>query len=154
MKGNKEVIKHLNNLLSYELAARDQYFTHSEMYDNWGLNKLYERIHHEMEDETQHAALLIKRILFLEGTPVIVPQALSVASEVPDMLKSDLKMEVTVIKNLKEVIAFCESVKDYQTREILEGLLADTEDDHTFWLEQQLGLIESIGLKNYLQSQM
>jgi len=154
MKGNKEVIKHLNGLLSYELAARDQYFTHSEMYDNWGLNKLYERIHHEMEDETQHAALLIKRILFLEGTPVIVPQALSVASEVPDMLKSDLKMEVSVIKNLKEVIAFCESVKDYQTREILEGLLADTEDDHTFWLEQQLGLIESMGLKNYLQSQM
>ena len=154
MKGNKEVIKHLNGLLSYELAARDQYFTHSEMYDNWGLKKLYERIHHEMEDETQHAALLIKRILFLEGTPVIVPQPLSVASEVPDMLKSDLKMEVSVIKNLKEVIAFCESVKDYQTREILEGLLADTEDDHTFWLEQQLGLIESIGLKNYLQSQM
>lgn len=154
MKGNKEVIKYLNKLLSYELAARDQYFIHSEMYTDWGFQKLYERINHEMQDETQHAALLIKRILFLEGTPVLVPQALDIGKNVPDMLKSDLKMEMTVIKSLKAVMAHCESVQDFQTREILQQLLTDTEEDHTLWLEQQLNLIESVGLKNYLQSQM
>ena len=154
MKGNKDVLKNLNNLLSYELAARDQYFTHSEMYENWGFKKLYERIHHEMQEETEHAQHLIKRILFLEGTPIVKPQDLDIGEEVPDMLKSDLKMEMDVIKNLKEVIAFCESVQDYETREILEGLLKDTEEDHTYWLEQQLNLIQNVGIKNYLQSQM
>ena len=154
MKGNKDVIKNLNNLLCYELAARDQYFTHSEMYQDWGYNKLYERIHHEMEEETEHAALLIKRILFLEGIPNVKPEDLSIGKEVPEMLKNDLGMEISVMKNLKKVIAHCESVQDYETREILEVLLKDTEEDHTYWLEQQLSLIEDIGLKNYLQSQM
>lgn len=154
MKGNKSVIKYLNKLLSYELAARDQYFIHSEMYTDWGYQKLYERINHEMQDETQHAALLIKRILFLEGTPVMIPQALDIGKNVPEMLKSDLKMEMLNIKSLKAVMAHCESVQDYQTREILQQLLTDTEEDHTLWLEQQLNLIESVGLKNYLQSQM
>lgn len=154
MKGNKEVLKHLNELLSYELAARDQYFTHSEMYADWGFSKLFERIHHEMEEETEHAQRLIKRILFLEGTPTVSPQDLSVGKEIPDMLKNDLKMEYSVIKKLKKVIAYCESVQDYETREILEELLRDTEDDHTYWLEQQLNLIEDVGLKNYLQSQI
>ena len=154
MKGNKDVLKNLNNLLSYELAARDQYFTHSEMYQDWGYNKLYERIHHEMEEETEHAALLIKRILFLEGTPNLKAEDLSIGKDVPEMLKNDLGMEISVIKNLKDVIAHCESVQDYETREILEVLLKDTEEDHTYWLEQQLSLIKDIGLKNYLQSQM
>lgn len=154
MKGKKSVIKYLNKLLSYELAARDQYFIHSEMYTDWGLEKLYERIHHEMQDETEHAALLIKRILFLEGTPVAVPEPLAIGKTVPEMLKNDLKMEMTVIKSLKAVMAHCESEQDYQTREILQQLLTDTEEDHTLWLEQQLHQIESVGLKNYLQSQM
>lgn len=154
MKGNKSVIKYLNKLLSYELAARDQYFIHSEMYTDWGFQKLYERIHHEMQDETDHAALLIKRILFLEGTPVAVSEPLSIGKTVPEMLKNDLQMEMTVIKSLKAVMAHCEKVQDYQTREILQQLLTDTEEDHTLWLEQQLHQIESVGLKNYLQSQM
>ena len=155
MKGNQEVIDNLNGLLSYELAARDQYFTHAEMYQDWGLNKLYERIHHEMEEETEHAAMLIKRILFLEGTPNLAERdTLKIGQDVPAMLQSDLGMEYTVGGELKRVIALCESVQDFETREILEVLLKDTEEDHTFWLEQQLGLIENIGLENYLQSQM
>ena len=155
MKGNQEVIDNLNGLLSYELVARDQYFTHSEMYQDWGLNKLYERIHHEMEEETEHAAMLIKRILFLEGTPNLAERdTLKIGQDVPAMLQSDLEMEYTVGGELKRVIALCESVQDFETREILEILLKDTEEDHTFWLEQQLGLIENIGLENYLQSQM
>lgn len=155
MKGNQKVIEQLQKLLRGELAARDQYFTHSRMYDDWGLDKLYERINHEMEDETGHADALIKRILFLEGTPDLSEQdGLRIGSTVPEMLKNDLEVECQVISALKAAIAVCESEADYQSREILEAMLADTEEDHAYWLEKQLGLIERIGLENYLQSQM
>ncbi|MGJ0428203.1 bacterioferritin [Methylobacter sp.] len=155
MKSNNQVVDQLNKLLAGELTAMDQYFIHSRMYENWGFNKLYERINHEMQDETGHADALIKRILFLEGVPNLsVRNPLAVGSTVPDMLKNDLALEMQVISALKEAIAYCESVNDYVTREILEGMLEDTEDDHTHWLEKQLGLIDRIGLQNYLQSQM
>jgi bacterioferritin len=155
MKGNKKVIKQLQKLLRSELAARDQYFTHSRMYEDWGLSKLYERLNHEMEEETEHADALIKRMLLLETTPDLSEQeGLNIGKDVPSMLRSDLEVEYGVITALKEAIAVCEAEQDYQTREILEKLLADTEEDHAYWLEQQLGLIEKIGLKNYLQSQM
>ncbi|MCB1874559.1 MAG: bacterioferritin [Chromatiales bacterium] len=155
MKGKKKVIAQLQKLLKGELAARDQYFTHSRMYDDWGLTKLYERINHEMEEETQHADALIRRILFLEGTPDLSEQdGLRIGSDVPSMLQNDLDVEYEVVSALKEAIAVCEQEQDYQTREILEKLLEDTEEDHAYWLEKQLGLIQKIGLKNYLQSQM
>jgi len=155
MKGNKKVISHLNKLLAGELTAMDQYFVHSRMFQDWGLSKLHERIDHEMEDEKNHASRLIERILFLEGTPDLSKRdPLKIGKEVPAMLKNDLALEVSVVTTLKDVIVYCESVKDYQTREILEGMLADTEEDHTYWLEQQLGLIKKVGLENYLQSQM
>ena len=155
MKGNKKVIKQLQKLLRSELAARDQYFTHSRMYEDWGLSKLYERLNHEMEEETEHADALIRRMLFLETTPDLSEQAgLNIGEDVPSMLRNDLEVEYGVVSALKEAIAICETEQDYQTREILEKLLTDTEEDHAYWLEQQLGLIEKIGLKNYLQSQM
>jgi bacterioferritin len=155
MKGNNQVIAHLNTLLAGELSAIDQYFIHSRMYENWGFSKLYERISHEVQDETNHADALIKRILFLEGTPDLSKRdPLHVGSTVEDMLKNDLALELQVVAHLRKVMAFCESVQDYQTREILQALLKDTEDDHTHWLEQQLGMIERIGLQNYLQSQI
>lgn len=155
MKGKDKVIQQLQKLLRGELAARDQYFTHSRMYADWGLNKLYERIDHEMQDETNHAAKLIERILFLEGTPDLSQQdGLNIGKTVPEMLKNDLDYEYKVIANLKEAIAVCEQEQDYQTRDILKQILADTEEDHTYWLEKQLGLIDKIGLQNYLQSQM
>jgi bacterioferritin len=155
MKGNDQVIAHLNSLLAGELSAIDQYFIHSRMYENWGFGKLYERIAHEVQDETNHADALIKRILFLEGTPDLSKRdALHVGSTVEDMLKNDLALELQVVAHLRQVMAFCESVQDYQTREILQAMLKDTEDDHTHWLEQQLGMIERIGLQNYLQSQI
>ncbi len=153
MKGNDQVIAHLNTLLAGELSAIDQYFIHSRMYENWGFSKLYERIAHEVLDETNHADALIKRILFLEGTPDLSKRdPLHVGSTVEDMLKNDLALELQVVAHLRQVMAFCESVQDYQTREILQAMLKDTEDDHTHWLEQQLGMIERIGLQNYLQS--
>lgn len=155
MKGDKSVIKALNGLLSYELAAMDQYFIHSRMYDDWGLHKLHERIAHEFEDEKGHASALIERILFLEGSPdMVAREPIKVGKNVPEMLQSDLYIEIAVGDALKETIKLCESVKDYNTREMLEKLLEDTEVDHRWWLEKQLGLIKLVGLQNYLQSQM
>ena len=154
MKGSAKVLEQLQKLLRCELAARDQYFIHSRMYDDWGLHKLYERINHEMEEETEHANALIQRILFLEGTPDLSEQdALQIGTDVPSMLRNDLDVEYRVAADLKTAIAICEAENDYQSREILEALLKDTEEDHAYWLEQQFGLIEKIGLPNYLQSQ-
>jgi len=155
MKGNQNVIDTLNKLLTNELSAADQYFIHSRMYQDWGLEKLFERIKHESEEELEHAAALVERILFLEGLPDVASrEALNVGKDVPAMLKNDLAVEYDVGSQLKDAIALCEQEKDYQTREILEVLLKDTEEDHTYWLEQQLGLVERLGLENYLQSQM
>jgi bacterioferritin len=155
MKGHPQVIDHLNALLAGELTAIDQYFIHSRMYHDWGMDKLHVQVSHEMQEEQMHADMLINRILFLEGTPDLSKrEALAVGRDVPEMLRNDLAVEHRVIGHLKEVIAFCETVQDFQTREILLKLLKDTEEDHAWWLETQLGLIEHIGLANYLQSQM
>ena len=155
MKGNTKVIGILNKLLAGELTSMDQYFTHSRMYDDWGFNKLYERIDHEMDDEKQHADHLIKRILFLEGVPAIGNRnPLKIGKDVPEMLENDLELERSVIIALRDAIAVCEQEQDYQTREILEAMLTDTEEDHAHWLEKQLGLIKKVGLQNYLQLQM
>ncbi|MCU7958973.1 MAG: bacterioferritin [gamma proteobacterium symbiont of Bathyaustriella thionipta] len=155
MKGNEKVLQQLQKLLAGELAARDQYFIHSRMYEDWGLSKLYERINHEMQDETLHADALIKRMLFLEATPDLSEQdGLRIGSDVPSMLQNDLAVEYDVVSALKQAIEVCEQEQDFQTREMLEVLLKDTEEDHAWWLEKQLGLIEKTGLENYLQSQM
>jgi bacterioferritin len=125
------------------------------MYQDWGYNKLFERISHESDEEKQHAAWIIERILFLEGTPeMTLREPLNVGKTVPDMLKNDLQLEYNVVKNLKAAIKLCELEQDYQTREMLEKQLDDTEVDHAYWLEKQLRLIDQIGLQNYLQSQM
>ena len=155
MKGNQRVIDALNGLLAMELAAMDQYFIHSRMYDDWGLHKLYERIDHEFDDEKGHAAALIERMLFLEGTPDMTKRdGFKVGTDVPSMLESDLRVEYEVDQKLKDAIKVCEEEQDYVSREILEKLLDETEVDHAYWLEKQLGLIKKIGLQNYLQSQM
>lgn len=154
MKGQAEVIDYLNMLLKGELAARDQYFIHSRQYEDWGFTKLYERIDHEMQEETEHADALIRRILFLEGVPDMVPNAFVSGKSVPEMLKLDLALEYEVRANLAKGIELCEKLQDYQSREVLVLQLKDTEEDHAYWLEKQLGLIEKMGLENYLQSQM
>jgi bacterioferritin len=155
MKGKKKVLNQLQKLLNGELAARDQYFAHSRMYKDWGLDKLYERINHEMEEETEHAEALVERILFLEGNPDFSNQdKVNIGKDVAEMLGNDLKVEYSVVDALKKAIKVCEDEQDYDSRAILVKLLDDTEMDHAYWLEKQLGLIEKIGLKNYLQSQM
>ena len=155
MKGHPQVIEQLNALLVGELTAIDQYFAHSRIYQDMGLNKLYTQISHEMAEEQQHADLLIKRILFLEGAPDLTKrEPLLIGKSVPEMLSNDLAYEYKVIPQLRKVMAFCESVQDFETRDILLKLLKDTEEDHTWWLEKQLRLIEVIGLPNYVQAQM
>ena len=154
MQGQAPVIDYLKELLRGELAARDQYFLHSRMYADWGFSKLYERINHEMEEETQHADALLKRILFLEGIPDMAPTAFSFGQSVPEMLKLDLALEYEVRAALSKGIALCEKHQDYTTRDILLAQLKDTEEDHAYWLEIQLSLIDKVGLENYLQSQM
>ena len=155
MKGNAKVIAQLQSLLNGELGARDQYFAHSRKYKDFGLHKLYERINHEMEEETEHADALIERMLFLEAEPDFSDQMKPrVGNDVEEMLKNDLEVEYEVVDELKTAIAVCEQEQDYDTREILLKLLDDTEMDHAYWLEQQLGLIKKIGIQNYLQSQM
>lgn len=155
MKGNPNIIDALNKLLSNELAAMDQYFLHSQMYRDWGLNKLYERIDHEFDDERGHATKLIERILFLEGQPDMKTRsAIRIGKDVPAMLQADLDLEIEVKDALKATIQLCESEQDYVTRDMLVTLLDDTEMDHAYYLEQQLRLIKMIGLERYLQSQM
>ncbi len=155
MQGNKQVIDQLNALLSEELAAIDQYFVHSRMYENWGYTKLFERADHESADEKLHVTLLIQRILFLEGTPAVNSRAkLAIGENVVEMLQSDLALEIRVVNKLRKVIALCESVEDFGTRKMLVQILVDSEEDHTLWLEQQLGLINKLGLEHYLASKM
>lgn len=155
MKGKQEIIDALNTLLACELTAMDQYFIHAKMYEDWGLTKLYERIDHEFDDEKGHAAKLIERILFLEGTPNMKDRDdLQIGSDVPSMLQNDLNVEIDVDIKLKNTIKLCEQHQDYVTRDILVELLDDTEMDHAYWLEQQLRQIKMIGLENYIQAQM
>ena len=154
MKGDKAVIDYMNELLAGELAARDQYFIHSRMYAEWGVSKLFERLNHEMAEETEHAEQFIRRILMLEGTPTMVPTGLNIGSDLVSMLKADLNTELEVRDALKKGIRLCEEKQDYVTRDIMVKQLSDTEEDHAHWLEQQLRLIEMMGLENYKQSQL
>ncbi len=151
----QDIISALQNLLHYELMARDQYFAHSRIYRDWGLNKLADRLNHEMEEETEHADAIIERLLFLGASPNMnSAYPPKVGSEISEMLQLDLDVEYAVGAALKEVMALCEREQDYVTRRILQKLLDDTEMDHAHWLEQQLRLIKMMGKENYLQSQL
>lgn len=154
MQGHPAVIDALNSLLVDELAARDQYFIHSRMLRHWGFVRIGERIAHESQDETEHADALIKRLLVLEAAPRMKPSALNVGMDVPGIITNDLAVERKVVDHLREVIALCEQERDYVSRDVLVPMLRDTEEDHAWWLEQQLALIRKVGLPNYLQSQM
>jgi bacterioferritin len=154
VKGHPEVVDYLNFLLRGELAARDQYFIHSRRYEDLGLDALYQRINHEMEEETQHADALVRRILVLEGVPDMRPNVFEAGRTVEEMLRRDLDLECAVRGHLAKGIALCEQHGDYVTRDILVAQLKDTEEDHTHWLEQQFKLIRMIGIERYQQSRM
>ncbi|MEM9255820.1 MAG: bacterioferritin [Pseudomonadota bacterium] len=154
MKGDPKVIECLNKVLGNELVAINQYFLHSKMFKDWGLKELADHSYHESIDEMKHADRLAERILFLDGLPNFQDLGkLMIGENTEEIFRCDLKLEMAAHPDLKEGIAYCESVGDYITRELLEDIL-ESEEEHIDWLETQLGLIDKVGLKNYLQSAM
>jgi len=154
MQGEKKVIEYLNRVLTNELTAINQYFLHARMYKNWGLNELNEHEYNESVDEMKHADKLIERILFLEGVPNLQDIGKLLVGENPkEMLELDLKLEHDAVPVLREAAAYCESIKDYVSRDLFTEIL-DGEEEHIDWLETQLELIDRVGLENYLQSKM
>ncbi|MDA7415648.1 bacterioferritin [Xenophilus arseniciresistens] len=153
MQGQAQVVDCLKDLLRGELAARDQYFVHSRIYEDQGFTRLFTRLDHEMQEETQHADALLRRILMLGGVPDMSPKPFTPGLTVPEMLRKDLATEYEVRAALQNGMHLCESHADFVSRDILLAQLRDTEEDHAYWLEKQLGLIDRIGLQNYLQTQ-
>lgn len=153
MKGDATIIEHLNRILGNELVAINQYFLHSRMYQDWGLDKLGAKEYKESIEEMQHADELIQRILFLEGLPNLQDLGrLRIGENTPEMLQCDLDLELEAIPDLRDAIQYAESIRDYVSRDLFQKIL-DDEEDHVDWLETQLGLIDKMGLQNYLQAQ-
>ena len=154
MKGNPQVIEALNRALTIELTAINQYFCQAKMCMNWGFKLLGKKHYEESMGEMKHAEKLIDRILFLDGVPEIARyDVIRVGADVKEQFENDLALELGGVKHYNEAIDLCTKLKDNGTRDLLEPILAESEE-HVDWLETQLSLIEAVGLQNYLTEQM
>jgi bacterioferritin len=154
MKGNAKLIEALNEILTGELTAINQYFVHAKMCENWGYHRLAHKNREESIGEMKHADELIERILFLEGVPNMQRlEKVRVGETVAEQLKLDLKLEEVAIPRLNKSIALAVDVGDNTTRDLLEDML-ESEEKHVDWLESQLELIRQVGEQNYLAQQI
>lgn len=154
MKGSANVIELLNEVLTGELTAINQYFIHAKMCADWGYERLAKKIHHESIDEMKHADELIERILFLKGIPNVQRyNKINVGETVKEQFELDLKLEYEAIERLRNGIVLCRDEKDEVSRDMLEHILT-SEEEHTDWLETQLELMQQVGEQNYLAEQI
>jgi len=154
MKGDRKIIEILNDVLTAELTAINQYFVHGEMCENWGYLRLQHEIRQHSIGEMKHAEEVIERILFLEGIPNMQRLGkINIGENVPEQLKVDLALEMDAVKRLNEGIEQCRELDDNNSRHLLEEILED-EEEHIDWIEAQLALIEQVGAQNYLAQQI
>lgn len=154
MKGNAKVIELLNEILTNELTAINQYFAHAKMCQHWGFTALGAKIRADSIEEMRHADKVIDRILFLEGLPNLQRLGkLNLGESVPEQLKADLALELKAVTFLNECVKECAKADDVGSLELVKSILL-SEEEHVDWLEEQLNLIESVGLQNYLASTM
>lgn len=154
MQGNQQVIDMLNGALTVELTAINQYFVQAKMCKNWGLERLAKKHYVESMGEMKHAEKLIDRILFLEGVPEIARyDVIRVGTDVKEQFEYDLALEKKGVAHYNATIALCQQVNDHGSRELVAPILVESEE-HVDWLETQLGLINMVGLQNYLQKMM
>ena len=154
MQGDPDVIELLNDVLTAELTAINQYFVHAEMCENWGYERLQKVIRKHSIGEMKHAEELIERVLFLEGIPNVQRLGkITIGEDVPEILKADYALEMEALPRLNKGIETCRELGDNNSRHLLEEILEE-EEDHVDWLEAQLALIEQVGAQNYLAQQI
>jgi bacterioferritin len=154
VKGADQIVAALNDVLTAELTAVNQYFIHARMCENWGYQRLWKKVRAESIEEMKHADSLIERILYLEGVPNLQRLGkVNVGQTVPEQFRLDLEVEKAAVKALNAAIELCRSLGDNGTRDLLEQMLRD-EEDHANWLEAQLTLIQQTGESNYLAQQI
>lgn len=154
MKGDRKIIDILNDVLTSELTAINQYFVHAEMCDNWGYERLHDAIRKHSIGEMKHAEELIERILFLEGVPNVQRLGkINIGETVPEQLNVDLALEMDAVKRLNAGIEACRQADDNNSRHLLEEILED-EEEHIDWIEAQIALVDQVGVQNYLAQQI